>query len=380
MRRSLIWILFVWILAVLGSGMGFYFLSYRPNMMLWAEEYHPSNAYQRGRELKKEGRFEEALAAFRVGRDYFEQLAKQTSLRRHREQFEQGLLEMAAVYNERGDREAMEQAIGLYGQAAEIDPRYAEGQPLLAKGQILQKLNRYSEAVSAYTSAVEKGSAPIGVEAALGRGACLLEQGDAVSAGRDWRHYLRYKSNLSLDILESLSALPPASSTDALYVHARVATGKGDRDNAARYWQDYLANQPDDRSAAFYYRQLQDKASDLKEEAIPLRDFYPPMNEAPFPFLSTLVDLYADRETRVELEIELSLAKKNSPPTEIRLKRDNQLLSSLTVHSSDPSVYKVNLILNPGMNPIGLQVAQNEQLSSVTLMNLHSFTLRSLSR
>lgn len=374
--RFWIWILIFWISIIIGSGLGFYYLSYRPNMMLWAEEFHPSNAYQRGRELKEEGKLAEALAAYRSGCRFFEQIAQQTQMRQHRLQYVQGLLEQALIWKEYNDVPSLQEALHLYTQATHVEPRYAEGEPWLAKGTLLQTMGKFQDSIQAFTRVFENGSALTAVDAAFGRGTSHFHLGDLQNAGLDWYRYIRYKGSLSLNAIKVISALPVESSTNALYIHARLSSEMGGKGKAIQFWQEYLAKNPMDRSARFYNECLVGNPGEFKEETIALSDFFPQEVNKSFAFSSALVDLYAFRSMRVEITMELSLAKTDSQPAQLKLTSNGQPISSLTVHSIDRGLYAVETVLQPGLDLIGLQVVQNEQSPAVTSIDLHSFTVR----
>ncbi|MGC9328713.1 MAG: tetratricopeptide repeat protein [Candidatus Hinthialibacter sp.] len=376
MSRFTLGIFFASAVVIVLSCTGFYYLSFRPNMMLWIEEYHPSNAYQRGRQLKEEGRLAEAIASIRSGLQYFEQMAGETRLKRHRLQYLQGFLELASVYREYGDPRSLEKALDCYSQAAEIDPYYAEGQPSLSKGMLLHDQRDYQEAAAAFTQVIDCGGSLTALEAALGRGSCFYEMKEYQKACPDWYNFARYKKGITLEQLKNLATLPVDSCTRALYIHARTALALGRKTQAAQSFEQYLSLCPEDRSARFYYRRLTSSPAPASEAAIPLADFYPHSHESPLPFFSKLVDLYANEAVRVELAFQFSLPPQRDQPAKCRVNLNAAPAADFIVHAPEPRRFSTQIDLAPGMNLLDLHVEQNPGDASVTSLLLHSLFVK----
>jgi len=379
MLRVPIRLLILWGSIVILSGIGFYYLSLKPNTLLWIEDYHPSNAYQKGRELKEEGKWEEALAAFRRGADYFHGLSEKNPLRRYRLQYLQGLLEMAPVYAEMGDPSSLQTALDLWQKAVEIEPRYAEGQPFLARGMVLQRLGEYRDAVEAYSGAMEYGSAPVALEAVLGRGGCYKELGDFPAAGRDWYWYARLKKGFAPALWNDLASIPLDSCAEAHYLHARAASIRGETKQAEECWRKYLTLNPLDRSANYYFHRLTGKSMELGDGEIPLTDLFPVSSQNPRPFSSVLVDVYSDGDQPVELCIEITASNEKSTHQKVIVERDRQPVWDGAAISDSPHILSAGLILQAGVDIFHLYSQAGEE-ERVTPLFLHSLTVRPESR
>lgn len=379
MPRLPIWFLLLWGSIVALSGVGFYYLSSRPQTLLWIEDYHPSNAYQKGRALKEEGQWEEALAAFQRGTGYFRELAEQNPLRRYRLQYLQGLLEMASVYEEMGDPSSLHAALDLWQKAVEIEPRYAEGQPFLARGMVLQRLGEYRKAVDAYSGALEYGSAPVALEAVLGRGGCYKELGDFPAAGRDWYWYARLKKGIAPALWNDLAAIPLDSCAEAYYLHARAVSIRGETKQAEECWRKYLTLNPLDRSAIYYFHRLTGVSMELDDGEIPLTDLFPVSSQYPRPLSSVLLDVYSDGDQPVELCIEITASNEKSTHQKVIVERDRQPVWEGAAISDSPHILSAGLILQAGVNIFHLYSQTGEE-ERVTPFLLHSLTVRPESR
>ena len=119
-------LLIAWFLLVLLSGVGFYYLAYHPRMMLVVEDFHPSFAYERGRQLLQQAKYNDAIATFRRGVAYFKQLFDETGQESHRRQYAQGLLELANAFCRMGDPACLAQAVELF-QATRLEPDASKG-------------------------------------------------------------------------------------------------------------------------------------------------------------------------------------------------------------------------------------------------------------
>ncbi len=379
MPRLPIRLLILWGSFVALSGIGFYYLSLRPQTLLWIEDYHPSNAYQKGRVLKEEGQWEEALAAFQRGTDYFHGLAEKNPLRRYRLQYLQGLLEMASVYEEMGDPASLRIASELWQKAVEIEPQYAEGQPFLARGMVLQRLGEYRNAVEAYSGAMEYGSAPVALEAALGRGGCYKKLGDFPAAGRDWYWYARFKKGIAPALWNDLTAIPLDSCAEALYLHARAASIRGETKQAEESWRKYLTLNPLDRSANYYFHRLTGKSMELGDGEIPLSDLFPVSSQNPRLMDSVLLDLYSEIEQPVELRIEIAASDEMSSLGKLIVEQDRRPVWEGAAISDSPHILSARLTLQAGVNIFHLYSQTGEE-ERVTPFFLHSLTVRPESR
>ncbi|HOJ62637.1 MAG TPA: hypothetical protein PK878_20370 [bacterium] len=344
-----------WCLVVLFSGAGFYYLAHRPQMMLVVEDYHPSFAYERGRELLKQSNFNDAIASFRKGMMYFKQLYEETGSASHRRHYARGLLELANAYSRKDDPVLLAQAVELYGQACQLEPDVSEGHPYLAHGEVLERLKRYEEAVDRYTVAVERGSARFSLLARFGRGQCRLALGQTAEACADWYYFVRYFDQITPVHWEFIQKMPPGACSWSAYVLGRAMMALGNASEAGRYLEIAGDQFPENRSIRAY-RALAAGTTVVSDSGeISLQEFYPPGGEDFRSLGTAMVDLYRAQEGPCVVRLELSALGEGEAPPVLRIEVNQVAGEEIRVLGSQPRGYAVRLTLRQGANHVMLR-------------------------
>ena len=369
----------IWTILVAVSGTFFYFLSSRPNMMLWVEEFHPSNAYQRGRELKEDGNLEEAFESFRLGSEYFLHLAEENQSRRHWLQYVQGLMEMAKVSELYGDADSLQKAVSLIAKAVGIEPRYAQGEPFLSMGVILRRLKQYREAIDAFTGACDSGGAYVALDAVWERALCYWELGDKKAACRDWSVFTRFKGCNAPQVWDYLVEVPNDLCRDAMFLHACKAEFNGDSALSNDLWGRLYELDRNDRCVKYY-----DNSSDRNwldnNRNIDLADIFPFVDERPLPFYSFLFDVFNAENEEYQIQMELSCPKSDLLTNKVVIDSGNNQLKEIVLLSPVRRVYSVNSPMHKGSNVLRVRASRDRGFSAVTPLYIHSLSVRPKNR
>ncbi|MFB3786740.1 MAG: tetratricopeptide repeat protein [bacterium] len=373
-------LLMVWCVLVLLSGAGFHYLSHHPRLMLVAEDYHPSFAYERGRQFLRQSDYREAIASFRRGLAYFKQLYDLTGQESHRRQYAQGLLELGGAYSRMGDPASLGQAVELYRQATQLAPDASEGQPYLALGEALERLERHGEAVDPYSAAVEKGSALISLLARYGRGYCRLALGQPAAACEDWYYFARYYDQITPVHCNGLIQLPAEACPHGAFILGRAWMGLDHPGEARRWFQEAWRNQPEKRFLRAYQSLAAGTPVISDAGTIALEEFYPPRGgETPRGLGTAVIDLFRPDDGPCVARLELSGTVEGPSPPGVKIQIDRREAADIPLLGSRPRPYAVRLPLRKGANRLLLRAYPLISAAGRPSILLHSFALEAAS-
>lgn len=372
-------LLIAWFLLVLLSGVGFYYLAYHPRMMLVVEDFHPSFAYERGRQLLQQAKYNDAIATFRRGVAYFKQLFDETGQESHRRQYAQGLLELANAFCRMGDPASLAQAVELFTQATRLEPDASEGQPYLAQGEALERLKRFEEALMPFTVAVEKGTVLISLLARFGRGQCQLALGRPAEACEDWYYFSRYFDQITPVHWNSIQTLPPDACPWSPYIvgRARMALEQNSeaRMDALRFLQDAWQNHPENRSVRYYHAFAAGTPGGSDAGALALDEFYPPGGESSRALGTAVIDLFREKEGPCVARLELSGAVEGKSPPVLKILQNRRETAEIQVLGSQPRLYSIRMQLQQGVNLVLLRASPLTSGNGRPSILLHSFLI-----
>lgn len=364
-----------WIGCVILSGALFSFLSYHPEMMLWIEDIHPSNAYDQGRILRDRGQTDKAIRYFEKGRDYFERIYRETGLERHKNLYAHGILEIANTYSRSDNPDDLERAVRSYLEGLELSPRVSEGHPHLALGFVFQRLNRHLQAIDSFSNAINFGSALISLQALLGRGDSYLKTNQPEKACNDWYYFVRYYDRITDNDWETVMQLPVLPDIRSEYIRGRACQGLLDTEQAKPHLKRYTEQCPQDRSARFWYSQLINAVVIPDAGLIPLEDCYPVLMENPRLISTDIIDIYMDRDCLCKLSFALSASGKTPELDRLIISRNRMIISEITLNTNDLNIYTETVELIRGINYFQLNSKYGSEFPQKAELWLHRLEL-----
>ncbi|MBD3266567.1 hypothetical protein GF373_07845 [bacterium] len=287
-------IILIWLVLFVGSICIFQYVKNRPNIVLWMEDFHPSVAYEKGKEALKQGRIGRAVEFFQKGQAYFKQLFKESELARHKELWAYGLLLEANAYKDSASLKQKKQSIPLYRQVIELAPTLSNGQPCVSLGEMYQELGDYENAVEAYTLAMDFSSAEYALPPYFGRGYCYKYLNVPAKAAEDWYIYIRFHQQAMREwMLQEMLSLNGADSGKALYIegYARMKL-KENKEEAIERFKHFLKENPSNRSAEYYLSLLTGAEYKPNYGEIPLSEMFPPNGPGQRNLGEIFIDLY----------------------------------------------------------------------------------------
>lgn len=367
---------FLGIMGMMVSYVAFSYLAEHPSLVLWIETRHPSNAYQHGRELFRQGKWREAVEAVEVGVNYFEKLYEETGLPRHRFLYALGLLEIANIYKDRDNPAYVSRSIELYKQVLDLAPTISMGQPYLALGTVWLRLNRYEEAIEALTHAIDLGTVDLALHATHARGRAYLMNGNVSSACRDWFLFCTYYDRVTDDDYRELLKLPLDACTGAPYIHGRAEMTIGDRKKAEQLFERFIEANPDHVGAVFYLNRLTQENRPWPDRSIHLENLFPPMDRSPRICDSLGLVWFSQQSGAHRLSVTLS--NRAETETKVSVFHNRRLAGEWFVLSVDPQLHAMSIEMVEGENYIWFETERDQDHSKRETILLHSIEISRL--
>ncbi|MDP8245194.1 MAG: tetratricopeptide repeat protein [Candidatus Hinthialibacter antarcticus] len=346
----------IWLLFLGFSFAVFSYLAYHPQTILVVEALQPGASYDRAKVSLSNGNIEDALNSYQRGVKYFKQLYQESGEDRHKIFISQGLLGIAHIYKNVANPPRLIEADAYYVEALGWHSDWNLAQPYYSLGETRYKAQKYADAIKPLTSAINKGMAPITLEALYLRGLSYTHLKQYGRAAKDWYQYLRFQSapipterwNQMLNLRDIDIETP-----ESIYILGRERFAREEPEEALQLFDRRIALNQSDISTQYYASVLKNNAIDAGFGERSLSSIFPPSDSGDEVRLwERYIDVYAAQAIEATISVAMLFRGTTSNPQRIQFELNGADFFEIIEKNAAINIYEISCSFSPGKSVI----------------------------